>query len=188
MHIKSDINLLPKNNKSKTFLVYLSVILGVLLLTAVFFFAGILLPLHIRSSLSSKIERNKTEISKYEMIEAEFTSLQSKLNDLIEKNNIFPELEKTQRKMTSLFENIQKASPTSIKLTYISTDKKGVHMEGTVSSDREVAQLVVNLRKIKDFSEVIINEIYHQQETNHSKFNVDCFYHQIPPARIEDTR
>ncbi|MGI6705459.1 MAG: PilN domain-containing protein [Clostridia bacterium] len=183
--MKRDINLIPKDKKVESVYMIVFNVAGILMLLGIFTVAGILYPMSKKTMLIFQNNSYERELERYKGVERELTVLQQKLNDIEGRKRAAQILMNEQNDMTTILMAIQKSSPTSLQLNTLSYDMNGMTLEGWVSSAREVAQLVVNLRKTGFFLDVMVDSIETEKGDSKVKFNIQCLM-DIPKFEGEE--
>ncbi len=175
-----DINLVPKNKKNASgkinFLMLLIGLFGLVIL-AVFFF---LFPLQQKLSLMKQIQDKEDELAAYSEVQTEYNTLVSEAN---KQNQILASLDllKDSRvKMTTLMDDIEGCMPKNVIVKSIALEDGLITIIGSASTYKEMAQFMVNLRKMNGviavtFTNATAEEDANETESNHS-YSLDQLY------------
>ncbi len=182
--MKRDINLILKDKKVGSVFMIVFSMAGALMLLGTFTVAGILYPMSKKTMLIFQNNGYVRELERYKGVERELTVLQQKLNDIEIRARTAQKLMNERKDITTILLAVQESSPTSLQLNTLTYDMNEMTLEGWAPSGREVAQLVVNLRKSGSFLDVMINSIEAEKGNPKVKFIVQCLI-ELPKVEVE---
>lgn len=137
---------------------------------------------------NTNLIEKKRQLSPVQEIYNEYTQTQADYNYL---TTVYAETENYNRSLYELFEVLEKDVPTDAELTSMSVDYEKVVLNVNLPHKRAAAQLVMNLRKIDSFSDVLVTSLTKMQQTDaeNSKdvfsTSITCTY-GVNPSIIAD--
>lgn len=146
--MRNDINLIPKRNNiisAQMMFLVLLVSMGSFILMGYY---GLYLPLNEKKELNDKIKQSQEELLLYSDVEETYISLLDQINNLNNINTVFELIKSNSLKMTQIFKDFQKNIPKDIVINKISYTNGELLMEGLSPTYKELAQYIVNLRKL----------------------------------------
>jgi Tfp pilus assembly protein PilN len=162
--MKQDLNLLPRREQRPAVGLILPAVLVLLLLGAALY-AGIVIPGNHLAELRQQQSQILSERSLYGDVASEYEAQNATLQDLLVKKAAISETFDTSHTPTTLLAVIERACPVTVQLTSLSVNEAGIVIQGTASSDTDVAQFMVNLRKSGLFEQTNISYVSPEEYT-----------------------
>lgn len=161
-----DINLMPTARRGETSRIgFRMVLLGIAVAAVLVVCFGIY-PMQTKIRLLNKLQEQEQELLTYASVETDYIEASAEVSELTGTVQLLKDLHDNKKDINPILDQVEASMPKLVVIKTITIENGLVTIDGSSSNYKEIAQFIVNLRKVEDFKDVIFTSALVQEDSS----------------------